>query len=278
MMNLGDFRVGATVEFKWNAFSGLGGSITRQTNGSIRIYKGHSATERSSAAGITDTEDFDSLTGLNHVQIDLSDNTDSGFYAAGSEYQVVLQGAVIDGQTINAVLAHFSIERDSVVLAAIAVLNNLSAGQVRTELTTELGRIDATISSRLATSGYTAPPSAASIRAEMDSNSVDLDAIGALATSINNKTTNLPAAPAAVGDIPTANQNADALLDRSNGIEVGATPRGALRLILAMLVGKVSGARTGTETFRNAVADSKSRVVVTADDDGNRTAVTTDQT
>ena len=50
------------------------------------------------------------------------------------------------------------------------------ATAVRTELTTELARIDATVSSRLASSGYTAPPSAASIRAEIDANSTKLDA------------------------------------------------------------------------------------------------------
>lgn len=120
MMYLGDFAAGATVEFNWNAFSGLGGSITRATDGSLRVYKGHSITQRSSAAGITDTEDFDALTGLNHVQIDLSDNTDAGFYAAGSEYSVVLQGAVIDGQTVNAALAHFSIARATAFLGTPA--------------------------------------------------------------------------------------------------------------------------------------------------------------
>lgn len=155
---------------------------------------------------------------------------------------------------------------------------NLSAAQVRTELAVELARMDAAVSSRMATFAYTAPPSAAAIRAEMDANSADLDAIGVLATAISAKTVNLPAAPAAVGDVPTANQNADALLDRANGVEVGVAPRGAFRLMLSMLAGKVSGARTGTETFRSAVADSKDRVVVTADEDGNRTAVVTDQT
>jgi hypothetical protein len=41
--------------------------------------------------------------------------------------------------------------------ATIGSRSTLTAGGVRTELATELGRIDATISSRLATSGYTAP-------------------------------------------------------------------------------------------------------------------------
>lgn len=111
MVYLGDFSVGATVHFKWATNGANGASITRATNGSLRIYKGSSATQRTSSAGITDTEDFDGLTGVHHVSIDLSENTDAGFYAAGSEYQVVLEGATIDGQVVNAVLAHFSIER-----------------------------------------------------------------------------------------------------------------------------------------------------------------------
>lgn len=109
-MYLGDFVAGATVDFKWNTISYASGSVTRSTDGSIRIYKANSATQRTSANGITDTEDFDSLTGLHHCRIDLSDNTDAGFYAAGSDYQVVIQGMVIDGATVNAVLATFSIE------------------------------------------------------------------------------------------------------------------------------------------------------------------------
>ena len=109
MMYLGDFAANATVDFKWNTNTSAGASVTRATNGNIRIYKANSATQRTSANGITDTEDFDSLTGVHHLRIDTADNTDAGFYAAGSDYQVVLEGAVIDGQTVNAVLAHFSI-------------------------------------------------------------------------------------------------------------------------------------------------------------------------
>ena len=110
MQVLGEFRVNATVRLMWNTNAVAGESITRATNGSIRIYKNGSTTERTSSAGITDTEDFDTLTGVHHLSIDLSDNTDAGFYAAGNDYFVVLQGATIDGKTINAALASFSIE------------------------------------------------------------------------------------------------------------------------------------------------------------------------
>jgi hypothetical protein len=125
-------------------------------------------------------------------------------------------------------------------LAVVTTLTNAPASvtpqQIRAEMdanSTKLANLDATVSSRLATSGYTAPsaaptaaqnatavwgaatkeitggtvttltnapsvPSAASIRAEIDSNSTQLAAVRA-------KTDNLPASPAATGDIPSAN-------------------------------------------------------------------------
>ena len=60
------------------------------------------------------------------------------------------------------------------------------ASQVRTELAAELARVDQNISSRLASSAYTAPANS------------DI-------TAIKSKTDNLPASPAATGDIPSAN-------------------------------------------------------------------------
>ena len=99
-----------------------------------------------------------------------------------------------------------------------------------------------------------------------------------LIDAIKAQTDLLPAAPAATGDIPTAVQNADAMLDRASGIETGLTPRQALRLALAALAGKLSGAATTTITIRNAVADGKDRIVATVDADGNRTAITYDLT
>jgi len=100
------------------------------------------------------------------------------------------------------------------------------AGAVRTELGTELGRIDAAISSRLAAANYTAPttpPTAAqnasAVRTELSTELGRVDAAVStrLASSaytapansdisaIKSKTDNLPASPAATGDIPSAN-------------------------------------------------------------------------
>jgi hypothetical protein len=94
-----------------------------------------------------------------------------------------------------------------------------------------LTNLDDSVSSRLAASGYTAPPS--------------------------------------------ANDNADALLDRTNGVESSWTLREAMRIILSALGGIISGAGTTTIIIRD-VNDSKNRIEATVDEDGNRTAVTLD--
>jgi len=56
-----------------------------------------------------------------------------------------------------------------------------NAAAVRTNLSTELGRIDATVSSRLATVGYTAPPALSAIRADIERTGGMLDAAPTLA-------------------------------------------------------------------------------------------------
>lgn len=70
----------------------------------------------------------------------------------------------------------------------------------------------------------------------------------------------------------------DTVLTASNGVETGLTLQQALRLMSSVLVGRVSGAGTGIEVFRNAVADNKNRVTATIDTSGNRTNITTDLT
>lgn len=105
MQYLGDYKEDDTVYFLWGSNSKTGASITRATNGTVSVYKDNGVGQ--SVAGITDTEDFDSLTGIHACTIDLSSDA---FYAIGVDYAVVLSAATIDGEVVNAVLAHFSIE------------------------------------------------------------------------------------------------------------------------------------------------------------------------
>lgn len=118
----GDFKTGSTIRHMW-VTNGVGGeSITRATNGTISVYKDGGTTQ--TTTGVTDTEDFDSLTGVHLVAIDTS--ADGTFYSSGSEFHVVLSGAVIDGKSINAVLFSFSIENRSAIMSTSTDLASLA--------------------------------------------------------------------------------------------------------------------------------------------------------
>lgn len=108
---LGDFAASSTVRDGFSTFDGNGASVTSTMTAAsnLRVYKDGGTTERASTSGYTLTKDFDSVTGVVFWSIDTSDNTTVGFYAAGSDYMVVLQGSTIDGQTVSMVLATFSI-------------------------------------------------------------------------------------------------------------------------------------------------------------------------
>ncbi len=82
---------------------------------------------------------------------------------------------------------------------------------------------------------------------------------------------------AGTGTFPVNNDAiADAHLDRTNAIENSMTPRQALRVIASSVGAKSSGGGTTTVTFRNAVQDSKDRIIATVDGSGNRSAITYD--
>lgn len=79
----------------------------------IEIYKDGSVTQRASDSGYTllDTDgiDFDGITGIHGFSIDLSDNTDAGFYSVGSWFHVVVSSVTVDAQTVNFVACAFRI-------------------------------------------------------------------------------------------------------------------------------------------------------------------------
>lgn len=101
---LGDIIEDDTIHFMWHTSGTDGASITRATDGVVSVYKDNGLTQ--TTTGVTDTEDFDTNTGIHVCTIVLTD----AFYVAGANYTVVLSAATIDGVTVNAVLAHFSIE------------------------------------------------------------------------------------------------------------------------------------------------------------------------
>ena len=96
-----------------------------------------------------------------------------------------------------------------------------------------------------------------------DSTTLDLDATirSALGLASANLDTQLDA-------LPTANENADALLDRADAVETGYTVRKALRAIAAKSMGAISMAGTGTEIVKG-LGVSTTRGTATVDSSGN---------
>lgn len=112
-LHLGNIDAGSTIYIPFHTFDSNGASITLTglATSDILIYKNGSITQRSSTAGYTllDTDgiDFDGLTGIHGFSIDLSDNTDAGFYAAGNVYWVVVSSVTVDTRTVSFVAASF---------------------------------------------------------------------------------------------------------------------------------------------------------------------------
>ena len=115
------------------------------------------------------------------------------------------------------------------------------AAQVRSELTTELARLDVPVGTRLATTGYTAPNNAA---------------IGTTLT--------------AVQALPNAAQTATAVANTV--VDGTVTTRQAVSVLLAGVAGKASGLGTATETYV-AQDGTTPRIVTTFDAAGNRITV-----
>lgn len=118
-INLGDVAASSTVYVPFHTFDSNDPSASVTMSGlaitDIEIYKDGSVTQRASDNGYTllDTDgiDFDGIVGLHGFSIDLSDNSDAGFYAAGSTYWVAVSSITVDGATINFWAAVFTIER-----------------------------------------------------------------------------------------------------------------------------------------------------------------------
>lgn len=131
MLDLGTVRPGSTIYVPFHTFDSNDPSasvtITGLATTDIEIYKDGSVTQRASDAGYTllDTDgiDFDTTTGIHGISIDLGDNTTAGFYAAGSQYWVVIASITVDAATVNFIAATFRIGYpDAIVNTTIATL------------------------------------------------------------------------------------------------------------------------------------------------------------
>lgn len=378
MISYDNIPAGTVIPIDFNSFDAAGGSvtITGLAVTDIEIYKDTSMTQRASDNGYTllDTDgiDLDGVTGIQGFSIDLSDNSDSGFYAVGSFYRVVVSAVTIDGETVSFTAYRFRIvpAESSAGVPKVDVTHfggsagTFSSGRpevntshlagtaygsadfsatmkasINTEADTALSDYDPPtnaemVARTLAAASYATAAGQAAIEADTqdiqskigtpvaldggaatvggmltkladDNGGADFDATTDSQQAIRDKAGDIEtdtqaieadtnelqadwanggrldlildarASQTSVDDLPTANENADALLDRADAIETGITPREAIRAIAAITVGEVSGAGSGTETFKG-IDSATDRVEVTVDNDGNRTAVTLD--
>jgi len=122
MIDFGIVRPGTTLYIPFSTVNGSGASVTLTGLAvtDIEVYKDGSTTQRGSDSGFTllDTDgiDFDGITGIHGFSVNLADNTTAGFYAAGSDYFVVVSAITVDSQTVNFIAARFQIGYPEAVL------------------------------------------------------------------------------------------------------------------------------------------------------------------
>jgi hypothetical protein len=276
---LGTVPAGTSLYIPFATYAGSTGASATLTGlavTDIEIYKNGSTTQRASDAGFalldTDGIDFDGITGIHGFSLDLSDNTDSGFYVVGSWYWVVVSAVTVDSQTVNFIAAVFRIGpaesvagfpkadvshfggsagtfsggrpevntthasgtawNSGAIGADTLAADTLTAAKVAADVTTELQSGLATAANLATVAGYLDTEIAA-ILADTNELQADwadggrLDLIldaRASQTSVDDLPTNAELATAlaaaddavlsAIDAVPTATENADALLNR----------------------------------------------------------------
>lgn len=116
MINFGEVPLGSVLPIPFATYAASTGAsvtLTGLATTDIEVYKGTTVTQRSSDAGYalidTDGIDIDGITGIHGFSIDTGDNTDAGFFVAGSFYYVVVSAVTVDSQTVNFIAATFSL-------------------------------------------------------------------------------------------------------------------------------------------------------------------------
>jgi hypothetical protein len=179
---------------------GTGASITMTGLAvtDIEIYKDGGVTQRASDAGYTllDTDgiDFDGITGIHGFSIDLSDNTDAGFYEVGPWYHVVISAITVDGQTVNFVAAAFRIVSATRGLAGTA-LPNAAADAAGGLPVSDAGGLD--LDAILVDTDTTIPSLIAALN-DLSAAAVNAEVVDALATDTYGEPAGVPGATVAL--------------------------------------------------------------------------------
>lgn len=117
MSYLGDFRLGATLDFKFCTTAATTGAPTTLSGTPvISAYPDNSTTQLT--AGITLSVDFDSVTGLNNVRVVA---TSGNGYATATNYELVITTGTVGGTSaVGYVVGSFSIENRSALMPTTA--------------------------------------------------------------------------------------------------------------------------------------------------------------
>jgi hypothetical protein len=277
---LGDITPSTVLDFQVTFLSSSGVPTPITSGLSIGVYRNSSTS--GSTAGCTSTIDFNGVSGLNNFRIDTS--ADAGFYSSGSNFSVVIDsGTTGTGNMIGTVVANFSINNRSGLKATVSgrTLDISATGEVgldfdniknATAPTTLTNITVPTVTNTTNVTGNVAG-SVASVSGSVGGNVVG--SVGSVIAAVTAGTVSDKTGYAL--STAGANAAADALLDRSDGVETSWTPRQSLRILLSALAAKLSGAATATVAIRD-VGDTKDRITATVDADGNRSAVTYNKT
>lgn len=110
-MYVGNKARNSSFTFSFLTTDANGNRVT-YSGGTLKIFKNGSTTERTSAVGITTSKDHDGVTGYHVVTVDLSDNTDAGFWAPHNSYEYAFYDLTVSGQTGVPVQKFWGIEND----------------------------------------------------------------------------------------------------------------------------------------------------------------------
>lgn len=265
----GDIAAAATLRFTFNT-SLNGAPITLAGTPSLAAYKDGGLTQ--STAGLALSVDHDGVVGLHMVTVTTSADA---FYAAGSDFAVVLAAGTVNGvSVVGTEVGNFSMEHRIVssVIGSVGTVQGSIGGDVQGNVWGNLfGNVESDILGDLhglAANVITATSIAGD--AITEANAAVLAAIAALNNIATGAAMTLTAGERTL--------IATALLDLANGIETGFTLRESQRLQLSAAVGKLTGPAPGTAGTVNIrdINDTKNRISATVDVNSQRTAVTKD--
>lgn len=245
--HLGDFNSGTVIYGKFTTYRpSTGAAFTLGGTPALSVYKDNNTTQ--TTTGVTLSVDFDSVTGLHHYTIDTAD----AFYAAGSFFDIVITTGTVDSvSVVGTVVGSFTIAAVSDVTVASINANAITATAIQN---------DAITAAKIANAAIDAATFAADVDAEILSYIVD-DATRIDASALNTASgTTIPAIVAdtnelqtdwvnggrldlildarasqtSVDDVPTALENADALLNRDMSAVTDSTARSPLNALRAI--------------------------------------------